>query len=75
MSGVTGRDVVIAVLFLGVGWMLRLLWDWFVDWLYDTTGLVSSMMWDVFAVLGILVVCVGVGFGAVHYHWFTTGST
>jgi len=71
---VTGRDIVIAVVFLVVGWLLRTLWDAFVDWLYETHDIVTSFVWDACAVLGILVVCVGLGFAAMHGHWFGGGT-
>jgi hypothetical protein len=69
---VSTQNIVIAVLFLLVGWVLHMMWDRLVDWMYDATGFASSIMWDVLAIIGILTVCVGVGFVVVHHH--TTGT-
>lgn len=71
---VTPGLVVVAVVFLVLGWVMHLVWDWIVDWIYDSTGWVSSVLWDLFAILGVLVVVCGIGFGAVHYHWMGAGT-
>jgi hypothetical protein len=59
---VTGRDITIALIFLVIGWCAHLLWDWFTDWLYDTTGRVHGFLWDLCAWVGIAALCLGIGF-------------
>jgi hypothetical protein len=72
---VSTQLVVVLVAGIVVGWVLHMIWDAVLDWLYDAFGYASSVMWDVCAVLGILVVVGGVGFALVHYHAFSHGST
>lgn len=66
--------VVVLVAGIVAGWVLHMIWDVVLDWLYDTTGFVGSIMYDVCAVIGVLAVCVALGTAAVHYHWFSIGT-
>lgn len=53
--------VVVGVVCLLVGWFGRGLWDDFCDWLEEATGAARSVVWDLFAVLGIIAASVAVG--------------
>ncbi len=67
---VTVRDVLISVLFLMVGWMLHMLWDGLMDWIERTFGNMGGVLWDLCAIVGVVVVCLGIGFG-VQQGWLT----
>lgn len=62
--------IVMLIVGLVAGWLLHMVWDYLLDWMYDVSGAASSLLWDVCAIIGVVVVCVGLGWSAVHYHWF-----
>lgn len=55
----TTRDVVIAIIFLVLGWCLCMIWSAVLDWIYNLTGWVGSWAWNAFAMIGIGTVVVG----------------
>lgn len=71
---ITSQLVTVAGVFLVLGWVLHMIWDGLLDAFYEMTGWVTSIAWDLFAILGILAVVSAIGFSAVHYHWFGGGT-
>ncbi len=63
---VTTRDVVIAVMFLVVGWCGHILWDVVCDWLTDTFDAGRSMLYDLFALCEAVSVAIAVGYAVTH---------
>lgn len=57
----TGRDILIAVVCLLVGWFAHVLWDEFTDWLYETTGRAHGFLWDLCAWVGLIAICLLIG--------------
>lgn len=70
---VTGRDVVIAVVFLVIGWVLKTLYEALMDWLYDAFGMARGLVWDLCAVAGIVAVCLAFGYLVTHHTHIPTG--
>lgn len=54
---------------LVVGWYGRQLWDDFLDWVSEMTGTAKGALWDLCAIVGMVVICIGVGWAADHYWW------
>lgn len=58
---VTTRDAVIAGLFLVVGWLAHRGWQALCDLLLDATGRAGGFIGDLFAIIGVLAVCLLIG--------------
>jgi hypothetical protein len=63
---ITTHDVIIAVLFLVIGWFLHILWDVVCDWIADVTDSAHSLLYDVFAIIGVVAVAVAIGYAVTH---------
>lgn len=55
-------EVVLAVVFFVLGWLACTGWDALCDWVAEKTGHASSMVGDVFALIGAVTVAVGIGY-------------
>jgi hypothetical protein len=53
--------MVLAVVFLVIGWCAHIVWEYFLDWLSEATGAAGNLLWDLFGIVGLVVVCVGIG--------------
>jgi hypothetical protein len=63
---VTTRDVVIAVLFLVIGWCGHLVWDAICGWAEEAFDTGRSVVYDFFALAGAVAIAVGIGYWATH---------
>lgn len=58
---VTTHDMVIAVAFLVVGWLAHMGWQALCDLIMDATGRAGGFIGDLFAVIGVVAVCLLIG--------------
>lgn len=63
---ITPHDIIIAVMFLAIGWFLHLLWDVICDWIADVTDSAHSLLYDVFAIIGVCAVAGIFGYFVTH---------
>lgn len=55
-------QIVCVIVGVVIGWFCHLGYDAFVDWWYDVTGRVASLLWDLSAILGIVaIIAAGAG--------------
>jgi hypothetical protein len=63
---VTTSGILIACSFLVIGWMLHMVWDALLARLDELFGGMRGLVWDSCAIVGVLALCLGIGFWVKH---------